>query len=97
MESCITVAAADSALKRFELLGECPVNVAAANSEMVKRDPAVAALNEQSRYASIQRIANPYWDAAGKFGITIAGGNSGNRDLQELLDDTVSEITEISE
>lgn len=80
-------------LKRFELLGECPVNINAAGSDEVQNNPAVAALAAQAPFASIQRIASPYWDAAGKFGITIAGGNSGDRDLQELLDETVSEIT----
>lgn len=81
-------------LKRFELLGECPVNTKAADSKEVQDNPAVAALGAQSPYASIQRIASPYWDAANKFGITIAGGNSGDRDLQELLDEMVKEITE---
>lgn len=84
-------------LKRFELLGECPVNTKAAQSEEVSKNPAVAALAEQAPYASIQRIASPYWDAAAKFGVTIAGGNSGDRDLQELLDATVEEIIKPAE
>ncbi|MBR1597303.1 MAG: extracellular solute-binding protein [Lachnospiraceae bacterium] len=80
-------------LKRFKLLGECPVNVEAAESEEVQSDPAVAALGAQAPYASIQRIASPYWDASAMFGVTIAGGNSGDRNLQELLDEMVEAIT----
>ena len=81
----------ENQLKRFEKLGECPVNVSAAASDDVKKNKAVAALSEQSQFSSIQRIASPYWDASGKFGITLAAGNSGNRDLQELLDEMVDE------
>ena len=80
-------------LKRFELLGECPVNMAAAKSEEVQSNPAVAALDAQAPFASIQRIASPYWDASAMFGVTIAGGNSGGRNLQELLDEMVEAIT----
>ena len=80
-------------LKRFEKLGECPVNVRAASSTDVKNNPAVAALAAQAPYASIQRVASPYWDAAGKLGYTIAGGNAGDRNIQEMLDNVVKEIT----
>lgn len=83
----------ENQIKRFEAVGECPVNVKAAQSDEVQKAPAVAAFADQSEYANVQRVASPFWDAAGKFGITIAGQNSGNRDLQELLDETVTEIT----
>ena len=83
----------ENQIKRFEAIGECPVNMKAAQSEEVQKAPAVAAFASQSEYANVQRVANPYWDAAGKFGITIAGQNSGGRNLQELLDETVAEIT----
>ena len=83
----------DNQLKRFEAIGESPVNVKAAQSDKVLAAPAIAALAEQSVYGNVQRVAQPYWDAAAKFGITIAGQNSGNRDLQELLDIMVEEAT----
>lgn len=83
----------ENQLKRFEAIGECPVNVKAASSDKVLEAPAIAALAEQSVYGNVQRVAQPYWDAAGKLGITIAGQNSGNRDLQELLDEMVEQTT----
>ncbi|MBQ9233736.1 MAG: extracellular solute-binding protein [Lachnospiraceae bacterium] len=83
----------DNQLKRFETIGECPVNVKAAQSEKVLEAPAIAALAEQSVYGNVQRVAQPFWDAAVKYGITIAGQNSGGRDLQELLDIMVEEAT----
>lgn len=87
----------ESQIKRFQALGECPVNTEAAASEDVKSNPAVSALAAQEPYATIQRIASPYWDASNILGITIAGGNSGKRDIQELLDETVSQIVSDSE
>ena len=83
----------ENQLKRFEAIGECPVNVKAASSDKVLEAPAVAALAEQSVYGNVQRVAQPYWDAAAKLGITIIGNNSGNRNLQEILDEMVEEAT----
>lgn len=83
----------ENQLKRFEEIGECPVNVKAAQSEEVQQAPAIAAFADQSVYSNVQRVASPFWDAAARFGVTMAGQNSGNRDLQELLDETTVEIT----
>lgn len=87
----------ENQIRRFEQIGEGPVNVVAAQSEEVLQAPAIAALAEQSVYGNVQRVANPFWDAASRFGITIAGKNSGNRDLQELLDEMTAEITKPAE
>ena len=84
----------DNQLKRFEAIGESPVNVKAQESEEVQAAPAIAALAEQSLYGSVQRVAQPFWDASSKLGITIAGGNSGGRDLQEMLDEMVEATTQ---
>lgn len=81
----------ENQLKRFKKIGECPVNVEAAGSKEVQAAPAVAALAEQSAYSNVQRVAEPFWNAAGKLGISIAGKNSDHRDLQELLDEMVEE------
>ena len=83
----------DSQLKRFELIGECPSNVKAASSSLVQASPAIAALAEQSEYAYAQRIADAYWHPSYIFGITMAGGNSDDQDLQTLLDTMTMEIT----
>ena len=87
----------DSQLKRFELIGECPSNVKAASSSLVQDSPAIAALAEQSEYAYAQRIAGSYWHPSYIFGITMAGGNSDDQDLQTLLDNMTMEITGMTE
>lgn len=80
-------------IKRFEIIGECPSNVNATRSPTVSTSPVIAALSAQSRFADTQRIANAYWNPTYIFGITMAGGNPDNKDLQELLDTMVSGIT----
>ncbi|MCR5201708.1 MAG: extracellular solute-binding protein [Lachnospiraceae bacterium] len=82
-------------LKRYKAVGECPADIEAAKSEEVKNDLTIKALSEQSEYATAQIIADPFWDASGKLGITMQGQNSGNKDLQKLLDATVKEINTI--
>lgn len=83
----------DMQTRRFELIGECPSNVNAASNVLVKESPAITALSEQSEYAYAQRIADSYWNPSCLFGITIAGGNSDEQDLQTLLDNMTKEIT----
>lgn len=83
----------ESQIKRFEMVGECPSNIKAASSALVQASPAIAALAEQSEYAYAQRIAGSYWHPSYIFGITMAGGNSDDQDLQSLLDNMTMEIT----
>lgn len=83
----------DSQIKRFELVGECPSNIKAAWSTLVQASPVIAALAQQSEYAYVQRIADSYWHPSYIFGITMAGGNSDDQDLQTLLDNMTMEIT----
>ena len=80
-------------LKRFELTGECPANVNAANSAEVQKAPAVAALAAQSQYGHVQNVASQFWDAANKLGITVLAGNPDHTELQALLDEMVAEAT----
>lgn len=82
-----------SQTRRFGLLGECPSNINAAQSEAVRSSPAVAALFEQSEFAYTQLVADSFWNPSYIFGVTIAGGNPDGKPLQELLDELVSEIT----
>lgn len=87
----------DIQIKRFEIIGECPSNVNAAQSPTVKSAPVIAALMEQARFADSQRIANTYWNPSYIFGITMAGGNPDNKDLQTILDTLVNGITALPE
>lgn len=82
----------ENQMKRFEVRGEAPANVKAANSAQVKRSVAISALNEQSEYGHIQNVAQSYWTPTYAFGTTIAAGNRDNKDLQKLLDDMQKEI-----
>lgn len=83
-------------LGRFASIGECPSNVSAASSPEVQSSPVIAALSEQSQFAQAQHIADAYWNPSYIFGITIAGGNPDQQDLQTLLDNMVFEITKDS-
>lgn len=83
----------ENQLKRFANTGESPANVKAASSPEVLASPAIAALAMQSRYGSLQYVAENYWDPSSKLGIILASGNRDNLDLQTLLNDTVTAIT----
>lgn len=83
----------ETQIRRFEIIGECPSNVNAASSEVVRSAPAMTALSEQSRYADTQRVADTYWNPSYIFGITLAGGNPDHKELQVLLDIMVKGIT----
>lgn len=80
-------------IKRFITIGECPSNKNAASSLIVQTSPALDALADQSRYAYSQRVADTYWHPSYVFGMTLAGGNPDNQDLQTLLDHMTKEIT----
>lgn len=88
------VTSSDNQIIEYERTGEIPANLDVATSGSVKDDPVVEALAEQSEYASLQRVAAPYWDATARYGAAIASGNPDKRDLQELLDEMVKGITE---
>ncbi len=83
----------ENQIKIFEQTGECPVNVKAASSPIVQKSPVVSALAQQSQFAYIQNIAEPFWDSSCLFGTTIAGRNPDGKDLQLLLDTMVEEAT----
>ena len=81
-------------LKRFDVIGECPANVKAANSETVQASPVMAAIAAQSEFGYLQRIASPFWDATTMLGTVIASKNADGKDIQELLNTTVVLITQ---
>lgn len=84
---------AENQLRLFSVTGECPVNAKAAADSSVQKSPSVAALSQQSEFSTTQYVADSFWDASNRFGITIAGGNQNGRDLQELLDEMTEQIT----
>ena len=82
----------ENILERCKLTGECPANEKAAADSEIQKSPVVKALAQQAEFGSCQSVADPYWKASSKLGITLAAGNLGNRDLQELLDEAQAAI-----
>ncbi len=78
---------------RFNARSTGPSNINAAASEDVAKDPAIAAIIDQSRYGVLQRVGNSYWNACTSFADIIAAGNTDNLELQDLMDTLVSGIT----
>lgn len=78
---------------RFEQKNQGPSNVKSASSEAVKKEPAIAAVIEQGKYGTLQRVGNLYWGACTEFGDKIASGNPDGIPLQELMDNLVNSIT----
>lgn len=78
---------------RFEARGLGPANIAAATSEAVQANPAIAALAAQAAYATPQRVGANFWSPAETLGQILASGNPDGTDLQELLDTAVEGIT----
>ena len=83
----------ENQLKRFNLSGECPSNVKAAASPDVQASVAISAEQAQTKYGTIQDVADQFWKPTNLFGTTIAAGNIDNEDLQSLLDTMVNGIT----
>lgn len=83
----------ENQVKRFETRGLGPANTKAAESEAVKSDPAIAALTQQSQFASIQRVGDKYWSPAQTYGAIMIAGNDKKVELQKLVDNLVEGIT----
>jgi arabinogalactan oligomer/maltooligosaccharide transport system substrate-binding protein len=77
---------------RFEKHGFGPTNVAAAQSDAVKADKALAALSEQSIYAVSQNsVLGGFWSPAEAFGTALEARDY-SKDLQTMLDEMVAQI-----
>lgn len=83
----------DNQVARFGVTGECPSNIEAMKDDTVQSSPAVVALAEQSAYSIRQNVTDAYWTPTSLLGSTLAAGNPDKRDLQELLDEAVKDIT----
>lgn len=80
---------------RFEERGQGPANKNASETDEVKNDLAIKALLEQSGFGSLQRIGGKYWEPVAAFGMNMADGSTEGKDIQEIMDKLVSDITAI--
>lgn len=78
---------------RFEMRGQGPSNIAAADSPEVRLSPAISALLEQSEYSQLQRVGGKFWDPVSKFAGSMAAGNPSGQSLQEQLDEMAEGIS----
>ncbi len=79
---------------RFELRGQGPANINAANSQQVQSSPAIAALLEQSNYSQLQRVGGKFWDPVSEFSASMAQGNPSGASLQAQLDRLAEGVTQ---
>ena len=78
---------------RFELRGQGPSNINAANSPEVQASPSIAALLAQSEFSQLQRVGGKFWDPVTEFAGSMAAGNPSGASLQAQLDRMVEAIT----
>lgn len=78
---------------RFEMRGQGPSNINAADSAEVKASVAIQAVLEQSEFASLQRVGGAYWTPSADIGSAAVAGSTGGKTMQEFMDDKVAEIT----
>ena len=79
---------------RFEVRGQGPANINAANSPEVQSSLAIAALLEQSNYSQLQRVGGKFWDPVTEFATSMAQGNPSGASLQTQLDRMVEGVIE---
>lgn len=79
---------------RFELRGQGPANINAANSPEVQASPAIAALLEQSNHSQLQRVGGKFWDPVAEFSGSMAQGNPSGASLQIQLDRLAESVCE---
>lgn len=70
-----------------------PSNINAANSDEVKKQPAILAIIDESQYGVVQRVGNSYWNACTDFYNSLKAKSYTDAELQEVLDTMVSAIT----
>ena len=83
----------DNQAKRFNDRQLGPSNIAVSKSEAVQSAPAIAALAEQSDYATLQRVGANYWSSAASLGEILVSGDTQGKTTQQLMDDAVAGIT----
>ena len=78
---------------RFQLRGQGPSNISAAESAEVQAFPAIAALLAQSEFSQLQRVGGKFWDPVAEFAGNCARGNPSGTPLQAQLDHMVEGVT----
>ena len=78
---------------RFELRGQGPSNIRAANSPQVQSSQAIAALLAQSEFSQLQRIGGKFWDPVAEYAQSMAQGNPSGASLQAQLDRLAEGVT----
>ena len=78
---------------RFEMRGQGPSNIKVGQSEEVQQAKAIQAVLAQSAYSEPQRLGGNFWTPSMNLGIACATGEIGDGTLQDLLDNTVADIT----
>ncbi len=79
---------------RFEMRGQGPANINAANSPEVQASASIAALLEQSNYSQLQRVGGKFWDPVAEFSDSMARGNPSGAPLQVQLDRLAEAVSE---
>ncbi len=83
----------ESQTLRFQLRGQGPSNILAAESPEVQASPAILALLAQSEFSQLQRVGGKFWEPVQVFSASMAAGNPGGVPLQEQLDRMVEGVT----
>ena len=83
----------DNQIKRFNDRKLGPSNINANATEAVQSAPAIAALAEQSSYATLQRVGANYWNSAASLGEILVSGDTQGKTTQQLVDNAVAGIT----
>lgn len=65
--------------------------MAVADSEGIKKSPAIAALIEQSEFSQLQRVGGKFWDPVTTFAGNMAAGSGKN--LQKQLDEMAESVS----
>lgn len=82
----------ESQVYRFQQRGYGPSNIAAAATDEVLANPAVAALAAQSQFGNLQRVGANFWSPTETLGSVLAESPSAD-EIQGILDTAVEGIT----
>lgn len=75
---------------RFKERTQGPSNI---NALAAASSPALTAVVDQSKYATLQRVGGNYWASAETLGSICVNGNPDGKDPQALIDDAVAGFT----
>ncbi|MDD7641027.1 MAG: extracellular solute-binding protein [bacterium] len=87
------IANEENQVLRFQMRGQGPANLKAAETPEIQDAAAIQAVLEQSQYSELQRLGSNFWAASTTLGNTLAAGNPEHVDLQQLMDTAVEGIT----